>query len=31
VFAVGALALTALAAKRRERVTMTALHPTLQV
>lgn len=31
VFAVGALALTALAAKRRERVTMTTLHPTLQV
>ncbi len=31
VFAVGALVLTALAAKRRERVTMAALHPTLQV
>lgn len=31
VFALGALALTALAAKRRERVTMTVLHPTLQV
>lgn len=31
VFAVAALGLTALAAKRRERVTMTALHPTLQV
>lgn len=31
VFALGALALTALAARRRQRVTMSTLHPTLQV
>lgn len=31
VFALGALALTALAARRRQRVSISTLHPTLQV